>query len=90
MKVEISRKAAIAFQSLSPENKRRVKVKIKLLEKTTLADLLYADEVKVMDGAASDYIMKVSSNLIMLLSDFGDNVIVMDIIPYHRLKEMYG
>lgn len=89
-KIDLSRRAVIALKSLSPENRKKVLIKIHLLEITPLDDLIETAQIKYLESSPNNYLMKASPNLIILLSEEGNLVTILDIVPYRRLKEMYG
>jgi mRNA-degrading endonuclease RelE of RelBE toxin-antitoxin system len=87
MQIILSRKAEIALRLLSPSASRIVREALRLLQGYPHDEYLMS-YIKELPDYTDLYVMRAGPYRI-IFADRGDQLEIMDIVPYSRLKQMF-
>ena len=62
----------------------------RLLQEESVDSLIIESQIKEMVDSPDIYLMRISPKLMLIFSAIGEIVSIIDIIPYHSYKEIYG
>lgn len=87
--IVLSRRALIAFNTLAPTSRKKVKNAIKLLQ--GFPDDSYAERsVKELAGSPDLFVLRATNTLRIIFSYSGSTKTILDIVRSDRLRKMYG